>query len=77
MEVIKDTVEAIYNDVVKNQSSTKYKINIRNELKYRCFEYFKTIGNEYLKKSMYKEASICLTEAIYHIEDDITCLKIT
>ena len=24
---------------------------------------------------MYKEASICLTEAIYHIEDDITCLN--
>ena len=32
LDVIKDTVEAIYNDVVKNQSSTKYKINIRNEL---------------------------------------------
>ena len=74
-EIISNIVEVIYYDILKNLSSTENKIKINNELKYRCFEYFKTRGNEYLKNSKYEEAVVCFKEAIYHIGNDLTCLN--
>ncbi len=74
-EIIKNIVQAIYNDILKNLSSSKDKIKIKNELKYRCFEYFKTNGNQYLTNSKYEEAVVCFKEAIYHNGNDLTCLN--
>ena len=74
-EIIKNIVEAIYYDILKNLSSTENKIKIKNELKHRCCEYFKIKGNQYLKNSNYEEAVVCFREAIYHISNDLTCLN--
>ena len=70
---IKKIVQKLYDDILENQSIIND--NIKDELKVKCFEYFRSKGNEHINKQEYRNAIIFYKEAIHHFHNDLTSLN--
>ena len=74
-QIIKNIHDAFHNKISKNQPLIAKNLKLKDVIRLKYFEYLKNFGNEYLKRKMYNEAKECFIEAIYHVDDDLTCLN--
>ena len=73
--IIKNILNSFHNYISINEPLITNNLKCKDAIKLRYFEYLKNFGNEYLRRKMYNEAKECFVEAIYHVDDDLTCLN--
>ena len=73
--IIKNILNSFHNYISINEPLITNNLKCNDVIKLRYFEYLKNFGNEYLKRKLYNEAKECFVEALYHVDDDLTCLN--